>query len=154
MFSTILLLTASLLGPGVAPSADLSVDLDARSIYLLPGAYYDVTITNHGPDPVTSATVVVALDPRAAGTPTGPCVPDAATDTLTCVFGPVPAGGTATMTSLVAYLMSGRPSAVDATATRTASTPPDPNAGNDTDLASCWYRGPLMPPMGIPPLSC
>lgn len=135
--------------------ADLAVDLEARNTLLIPGARYEVSITNHGPDPVTSATVVVTLDPRTMRNATAPCVLDADADTLTCTFGQVPAGSTATMTGLVYFIISGAPAPIDATATRTTSAPADPNAGNDTDTKRCWFQGSSVPPPPpSPPLRC
>jgi hypothetical protein len=48
---------------------------------------YDVTITNHGPNALTSATVVVALEQPVMGAARG-CAPDRVARTLTCEFGP------------------------------------------------------------------
>lgn len=157
MFATAALaLAASLLGaPPAQQAADLSVDLLARGTLLLPGARYDVVITNHGPDALESATVVVTLEHQVLGTAPTACVVDTVARTMTCSFGPLPAGGTATASGYVNYLITGPPRQVTATANRTASTPADPNPGNDTDTKSCWYSGPPgipLPP--YPPLWC
>jgi hypothetical protein len=151
-----LLLAASLLT--ASPAADVAVDLNAWATYLLPGARYDVTITNHGPKPLASATVVVRLAyPTSSGDPQ-PCVHDPAANTITCTFGPVPAGGSATMSKTVYYYsipVQTPATPVDATATRTASSPADPNPANDVDTKRCWYDfQPGIPPSPYPPLSC
>lgn len=153
-----LLLAASVLT--AAPTADLAVDLSARGTYLLPGARYDVTVTNHGPEPLASATVVVALGYQTLSSATEPCVHDPDAYTITCTFGPLAAGATATLSRTVYYLgipweSPSRPTPVDATATRTASIPADPNPANDADTKRCWYWGPSgIPPSTYPPLSC
>jgi hypothetical protein len=158
MFTTALLLAASLFG--AAPTADLAVDLKAQGTYLLPGARYDVTITNHGPEPLASATVVVTLQYQTWLSTTEPCVHDSAAYAITCTFGPLAAGATATLSRTVYYSgipldTPSRPTPVDATATRTASIPADPNPANDADTKRCWYWGPAgIPPSTIPPLTC
>jgi hypothetical protein len=156
--TTVLLLAASLFGfvpPAVAPSADLSVDLQARSGYILPSAYYTVTVTNHGPDAIESATVVVTLPERVLADTRFTCVVDATTQSMTCPFGPLAAGSSATATTLVYYVMGGDPRNVTATANRTASTPSDPDPGNDTATTTCRYTGPSgIPPSPWPPLMC
>jgi hypothetical protein len=159
VFTTALVLAATLFGaaPAQAASADLSVALDAVGAVLLPGARYDVMVTNHGPDALTSATVVVRLEhPTAPPSTAQPCVLDPTARTLTCAFGAVAAGQSVTLSGWVYYLINGAPRPVDATATRTASTPPDPNPGNDTATKHCWYNGsPGFPPSPWPPpLSC
>lgn len=152
MFRTFLVVavTAALLTSGAradaAPSsADLSVDLTAVTALLLPVVDYRVSVTNHGPQPLTSATVVVALDPRSTTT-TAPCV--FADATLTCSFGPLAPGATATLTNRVYFDVMYTEATLDATATRTVSTPTDPNAGNDTDTARCRHESEQI---GFPP---
>lgn len=137
-------LVASLLG--TAPAADLAVDVAARSMLLIPGARYDVTVTNHGPDPLESATVVVRFDRKTLPSSSAPCALDTTAGTLTCTFGPIAPGGTATKSSFVTFFLSSTPVMVGATATRTASVPADPNPANDSDDADCWYDG-WSPPM-------
>jgi hypothetical protein len=156
MFTTAaLVLVTGLLGAPQQQAADLSVDLDARHTYLLPGATYSVSVTNHGPDALDSATVVVALEHPLMGTTAGTCAVDTAARTITCDYGPLPAGATATATGTVTYNILGPARPVSATATRTASTPHDPNPGNDTDTRTCWYDGYHgMPPFPWPPMTC
>lgn len=128
-------------GARVLEGADLAVDLAATGTLLLPGANYQVTVTNNGPSALTSATVVVALHPGAySGPGSPPCVFSAAADTLTCSFGPLSAGGSATLTGTVFFSLPSPPTPVDATATRTAGVPPDPVPGNDTDTVHCVYK--------------
>lgn len=157
MFATAaLVLAAGLLGATPAQqTADLSVDLRAQGTLILPGARYDVVITNNGPDALESATVVVTLEHPVLGTAPTACVTDTAARTLTCSFGPLPAGGTATASGYVYYLITGEPRQIVATANRTASTPSDPDPSNDTDTKSCTYHGPSgIPPSPYPPLWC
>lgn len=103
--------------------------------------FYTVTVTNHGPDPLTSATVVVRLDSRAWST-LGPtiCPLDRATATLTCTFGAVPVGASVSLKPCVFYDIDERFATLPATATRTASIPADPNGANDADPTTCWYE--------------
>ena len=143
--------TAALLTPGApvdaAPSsADLSVDLTAVAGVVMPVVDYHVSVTNNGPQPLGSATVVVALDPRSATLTTTPCV--FANATLTCSFGSLAPGATATLINRVYFDVFYTEATVDATATRTASTPTDPNAGNDTDTARCRHESEQI---GFPP---
>lgn len=148
-----LLLAASVLT--ASPVADLAVDLDARAIpiNLLPGAHYDVTVTNHGPDPLASATVTVQLEHPVVSGSAAPCVTDNKARTITCTFGPLAAGGAATMTGWVYYNLTGPAQDVNATATRTASGPADPNPDNDTDTRRCRYTGQQQfPPQPWPPV--
>lgn len=154
---TIAALVAGLLG--VVPqsgSADLAVDLNAQNTILLAGARYDVTITNNGPDRLESATVVVQLDN--APLPSGAqntCTVDRDARTLTCDFGALAVGASATRSATVYYSLGGRPRLIYATATRTASTPADPNQANDSDTKTCFYNGaqgiPIPP---TPSLTC
>jgi hypothetical protein len=156
---TALMLAASLLtaAPAVDPGADLSVDLDARGMQILVSVRYSVSVTNHGPDPVTSATVTVQLEYPGSGA-VAPCALPTHTTTMTCTFGTVPVDSTVTATSII-FLSppaptSGRPVPVNATATRTASTPTDPNAANDADTRTCWFYGLNPPQVWPPPMSC
>jgi hypothetical protein len=126
-------------GARVLDGADLAVDLAATGTVLIPGARYDVTVTNNGPAALTSATVVVALDPGTYSGSTSPCVVNGAANTMTCSFGPLPAGGTATLGGWAYFSLPLSQTSVDATATRTASVPADPQPGNDTDTAHCTY---------------
>ncbi|MCC8246120.1 DUF11 domain-containing protein [Saccharothrix luteola] len=142
--------TAALLVPGAqvdaAPAgADLSVDLTAVAAVVMPVVDYHVSVTNNGPEPLTSATVVVALDPRSWITTTPCAFADA---TLTCSFGSLAPGATTTLVNRVYFAVFNTEATVDATATRTASTPADPNAGNDADTARCRHE---MEQIGFPP---
>jgi len=143
-------ITAALLTPGThaaaAPSsADVSVDLTAVASLIWPIVDYRVSVTNNGPQPLTSATVVVALDPR-SGTTSSPC--PFANATLTCSFGALAPGATATLTNRIYFDVFNTAATLDATATRTASTPADPNAANDTDTARCYHESDQV---GFPP---
>jgi Domain of unknown function DUF11 len=137
-----------------SPQADLVVDLDARGSLLIPRAFYDLSITNTGPHSLNTATVVLQLDPRAGGASTpSSCVFDATTDAVTCTFVNLPVGATATFTVQAVFsLPPQRPANLNATATRTSSSPTDPNSGNDTDTASCYWNGGggIGPPPIIP----
>jgi hypothetical protein len=73
---------------------------------------------------------------------------DSTTDTLTCSFGPLPAGATATLSTWVYFLLPPAHTEVDATATRTASTPADPGPSNDSATTHCSHG---QSPGGYPP---
>lgn len=126
---------------GADSSADLEVTLSSVASLLMPSAFYAVTITNHGPGALDSATVTVRLDLRAWSTLGSTVCPlDRTTSTLTCTFGAVPAGASASLKPHVYYNIKERFATLQATATRTASTPADPNATNDSDPTTCWYE--------------
>lgn len=128
--------TAGILATPSAPGSgtDLTVGLTADGSYLLPGARYEVSVTNNGPQPLTSATIVVDLDPRVSGAVNPPptCSVDTGAATLTCSFGPLATGATAATTTWVMFVLPPAPTTVTATATRASSTPPDPNPANDS----------------------
>jgi hypothetical protein len=135
--------------------ADISVDFtSSSSTVLLPGAKLDLSITNHGPDPLTSATVVVQFGATAGSTWPTPCAFDTAAKTLTCTFSALPVGSTATISATVYFGVNGRPTHFFNTATRTASTPSDPNSANDTDTMRCSFSGSWFPPPPGPTLYC
>jgi hypothetical protein len=156
MFATVLALAASLVvAPAQqSPAADLSVALGVQPApVLLAGGRFDASVTNHGPDPLTSATVVVTFDHQASPAGATQQCPVVA-NTMTCGFGPVPVGGSATLSTFVYFLTSGAGTRIVVTATRTASTPPDPNTGNDTVTLTCRDDGGQIPPSPFPRLHC
>nr|AXL05731.1 hypothetical protein [uncultured bacterium] len=130
--------------------ADLSVGLDAVGVRLLSGARYTISVTNRAQQAVSSATVVVQLDPRSPWVvdQQPPCPLDPATDTLTCTFGPLAAGATSSRTTWVVFDLPRASTEVHATATLVASTPPDTNAANNSDSVVCHH---VMDDMGFPP---
>jgi hypothetical protein len=137
-------------------SADLSVDLDAHNTLVFAGARYDLTVTNNGPDPVESATVVLQFEasPYPTGAP-NTCTTDLPARTLTCVFGALAVGESATRSTTVYYSYGGLARQIHTTATRTASTPSDPNQANDADTETCYYDGSQgIPSTGRPALLC
>ena len=169
MLTTAALLAATVLGAAAtAPpatgaaatvppvtGADIAVGLaSSSSTLLLPGARFDLSITNHGPEPLTSATVVVRFGADAAPALPPSCAFDGATEALTCTFGALPAGGTATASTTVYFLISGPPTRFSNTATRTASTPADPDSANDTASVGCSFQGSTFPPLPVPSLYC
>lgn len=123
-----------------APEADIAVTLTARAPLLLAGAItYTLTATNNGPGALTSGTVTTKLPPHTTsvtGLPTG-CTYTAATRTVTCTVPALaPTAGTQnTFRANLALLTVGIP--LNATATRTASSPADPNPANDQAKARC-----------------
>jgi uncharacterized protein DUF11 len=142
-----MLITAALLAGllSVVPqtgSADLSVDLDARHTIVLAGANYDVTVTNNGPDALESATVVMQFEAAPIpGSAPANCTVNQTAKTLTCALGTLAVGASVTRSITVYYSYGGLARQIYTTATRTASTPVDPNQANDSDMESCYYDG-------------
>jgi hypothetical protein len=129
---------------------DLAVGLDAVGSLLLSGAHYTVSVTNNGPQALTSATVVVQLDPRgpfAVGRPPA-CPVNTATATMTCSFGPVATGATSSLTTWVLFNLPQAPTEVDATATLAASNPADTTPANNSASAECHHH---QDQVGFPP---
>ena len=110
----------------------------------MPG-HFDVSITNHGPDPLQAATVTLRADRLMLSAPT-PCasVFDWPSSTLTCQFGTLPVGATATVSPFPTFIFNGGTATKHVlTVTRVASTPTDPNPTNDTATRTCtsWHSG-------------
>jgi Domain of unknown function DUF11 len=127
---------------GVAKQSgvDVAVGLDATGSLLISGARYTVSVTDNGPQALVAATVVVRLDPRVAGNPgTASCPYDTANHTLTCSFGALAAGATATQATSVYFNFPATTVDFDATATLVSSTPADTDAANNSDSARCHY---------------
>ncbi|MGC5399221.1 hypothetical protein ACPXCP_26200 [Streptomyces sp. DT20] len=120
---------------GAAPEADLAVALTATHAPGLLGGRidYTLTLTNNGPDTLTSATVTATLPPGTATSPDCAITPGTATCTATAL-----ASGASTTRHVsvpVALLSLGTPYTV--TATRTTSAPTDPHPANDTATRTC-----------------
>ncbi|OAR25238.1 hypothetical protein A8W25_06200 [Streptomyces sp. ERV7] len=121
-----------------APAAtdiDVRVTAQPRVGILVPYLRYTLTANNAGPHAATSATITASL-PRgtsATGLSAG-CTTSAGT--VTCTYEAIASGARATKSfDIPLHLLSlGR---VSVTGTRTASTPIDPNASNDTSTANC-----------------
>lgn len=140
----------SAVGPGlvtdwaVAPpapaQADIAVTLAAHAPPLLAGAItYTMTATNNGPGSTASATISSVLPwhtTSVTGLSTG-CAYTAATRTVACTVTGLAASARAqkTFRANLAPLTVGIP--LNATATRTASSPADPNPANDQAAAGC-----------------
>ncbi|MET8829072.1 cell surface protein [Streptomyces sp. NPDC004610] len=123
-----------------APAADLAVQLTATPVPGLSGRIdYRLTVTNNGPAPLTSGTVTV---PDGVTPTTTDCTP--AVGTARCdLTGLAPGASTARTLSLpVSALTLNTPHTV--TATRTASTPTDPNPANDAATSRCTATTPLL----------
>jgi hypothetical protein len=126
---------------GVA--ADVAVYLYAQPILALlnPCIRYTVGVKNLGPDALDMATVVATLPAPLAAVP-GQCTPGAGN--ATCGFGPLAPGAVQSRYFDVPLnLMTvGLPYTV--TATRTASSPVDPNPANNQASTRCIVIGPLL----------
>ncbi|MFE4257855.1 IPT/TIG domain-containing protein [Streptomyces sp. NPDC056883] len=126
------------------PPADIDVDLTAQPglSLLVPYLTYTLTARNTGPGTVTSATLTATLPSGASANTLSPgCT--AAGSTVTCAYGTIANGATATKTFRVplGLLSLGR---VTVSATRTASAPTDPNPLNDGATASCTVVSVLL----------
>ncbi|MFF8959658.1 beta-propeller fold lactonase family protein [Streptomyces sp. NPDC014894] len=130
-----------LVTPPTPASADLALALTAQPVPGLSGRVdYTLTATNNGPDPVASATLTAQLPV------TGTTSPDCAVtgQTAECSLTAVAPGDSVTRSFRVpvALLSLGTPYTL--TATRTAGTPADPTAGNDTASRTCTATTPLL----------
>lgn len=119
-----------------AESADLSVHLAYVGLLGMPG-HFDLSVTNHGPDPLQSATVTLHAERLILSAP-APCTFNRTVNTLTCQFGTLPTGATTTArTTPIFILNEGNPTHHLLTLTRVTSTPVDPNPTNDTATKTC-----------------
>lgn len=120
----------------VPEEADLGVQLGATPVpNLVNGRIdYTLTLTNNGPDALAAGTVEAPLP--APMTATSPDCTVAA-GKVTCTTGPLAPGASVTrhFTAPVAALSLGTTYTV--TATRTTSSPTDPNPANDTATRKC-----------------
>ncbi|MFD7731671.1 beta-propeller fold lactonase family protein [Kitasatospora phosalacinea] len=121
--------------PAAAPaSADVAVKLTAGALSSkLLTLTYTLTVTNNGPGKLTSATVD-ALLPESASTGEDDCTIDAGK--ATCTIGALDVGASTTRT-FAAPLTAALGKSYKASATRTASSPADPEPGNDTSEVTC-----------------
>jgi Domain of unknown function DUF11 len=121
-----------------APKADLGVSLSAAAAGLLTShVNYDVAVTNNGPAAASSATISTQLATQATSIASSTCTFSSSTHKVSCPIGALADGATthATFTAYFGLLTIGLP--LNATATRTTSSPVDPNAANDSDSANC-----------------
>ncbi|MEV4893099.1 hypothetical protein AB0K48_27330 [Nonomuraea sp. NPDC055795] len=120
-----------------AGATDVAVDLSAqpRLGLLVPYLSYRMTARNAGPGPLTSATLTATLPPGRTATNLSPgCT--SVPGSVTCAYTALAAGSSASATFRLplGLLSLGN---VTVTATRTASSPADPNPANDSDDAPC-----------------
>ncbi|MGV9316461.1 YncE family protein [Streptomyces sp. NPDC003691] len=118
------------------PAADLQVQLAATPRPGLTGRIeYTLTLTNHGPQPATSGTITTSFTPGGIRLTSTGCT--TATGSVTCTINDLAPGASVTRTfSLPVGLLSlGTP--YKSTATRTTSTPQDPDTANDTATRTC-----------------
>ncbi|WP_424217335.1 hypothetical protein ACN20G_35230 (plasmid) [Streptomyces sp. BI20] len=122
----------------VLEPADLAVGLTARADGANSSVTYTQTTTNTGPGTLATGTVTTTLPDRTTSVTGLPahCAYDAAAKAVACTAVDLAAGATArsTFTAHLDLLSLGRLSAV---ATRTHSSPIDPDPGNDTAGADC-----------------
>ena len=126
-------------------NADLGVDLTATAHGLLTSHInYDAAVTNNGPATATGVTITTQLPSAATGITSSTCTYTSSTDQVSCPISSIANGATthATFRAYFGLLTIGLP--LHATATRTASSPTDPNATNDSDTAYCYAITPLL----------
>ncbi|WP_405433508.1 hypothetical protein [Streptomyces anulatus] len=122
-----------------APNADLAVGLTAVPAPLLSSAItYTQTATRNGPATITTGTVTTTLPSQTTGVTGLPanCTYNNTGKTVACTITGLASGATATntFTAQQNLLTLGT---LPATATRTTSTPTDPNTANDTATKTC-----------------
>jgi hypothetical protein len=119
------------------PAADIEVRLRASAGLLNPTITYTVTGINRGPGTVTSGTITLRVPDSTVSVSSSTCTYNASNKTATCPVGTlgVKQASTHTVRATQGTLTVGLP--LPATATRTASTPNDPNARNDRANANC-----------------
>jgi hypothetical protein len=120
------------------PQADLGVTLHASAPLLLSNHIeYKLAVKNNGPAEATSATIETQLASAATSIASTTCTFNSTTHKATCPFGAIADGATSeqALTAYFPILTIGLP--LKATATRTASTPEDPNPANDSSSANC-----------------
>jgi Domain of unknown function DUF11 len=121
-----------------APGADLGVSLSASAAGLLTShVNYDAAVHNNGPAGASSATITTQLASQATSITSSTCTFSSSTHQVSCPIGALANGATthATFSAYFGLLTIGLP--LNATATRTAGSPSDTNAANDSDSASC-----------------
>ena len=119
------------------PAADIQVRLSASSSLLNPTITYTVTGINRGPGTVTSGTITLRVPDSTTSVSASGCSYNSGTKTVSCPTGQlgVKQSSSHTVRATQGTLTVGLP--LPATATRTASTPSDPNPANDQASASC-----------------
>jgi hypothetical protein len=126
------------LGIAVTPaSADIQVRLSTSSSLLNPTITYTVTGINRGPGTVTSGTIALRVPDSTTAVSAPGCTYTSGNKTVSCPIGrlAVTQASSHTVRATQATLTVGLP--LSATATRTASTPTDPNPTNDQATANC-----------------
>ena len=124
--------------PPPPANADLGVDLDATAAGLLVShVNYHLAVTNNGPGTASAATITTQLPAAATSIASSTCTYSSSTDQVSCPISSIANGATTNITfrAYFGLLTIGLP--LHATATRTASSPTDPNAANDSDSANC-----------------
>jgi len=121
-----------------ARSADLSVKLTASPAGLLVHEVtFTATVKNNGPGISTGSTVKFSyangfVSPYAPG-----CTVNAGARTATCDFGAIANGASASKSLRLTVGLLTISGSMPVTATRTASTPTDGNAANDSSTVTC-----------------
>ncbi|WP_051223880.1 DUF11 domain-containing protein [Conexibacter woesei] len=131
--------------PPPPANADLGVDLSATAHGLLTSHInYDAAVTNNGPATATGITITTQLPTAATGITSSTCTYSSSTDQVSCPISSIANSATthATFKAYFGLLTIGLP--LHATATRTASSPTDPVATNDSDTAYCYAITPLL----------
>jgi alpha-tubulin suppressor-like RCC1 family protein len=119
------------------PAADIQVRLSASASLLNPTITYTVTGINRGPGTVTSGTITLRVPDSTTSVSAAGCSYNSSNQTVACPTGQlgVKQSSSHTVRATQGALTVGLP--LPATATRTASTPVDPNPTNDRASADC-----------------
>lgn len=124
---------------GVTPTADAAVTLTATPHFALltPSLVYTVTVTNHGPDPLTSATVTTAVADVLTPASGSGCTVNPGS--AVCPFGPIAVGASQSRTVTLPINPITLALTIRATSTITAASATDPDAGNNSETVDCTY---------------
>jgi uncharacterized repeat protein (TIGR01451 family) len=119
------------------PAADLAVRLNASSSLLSSTITYTVSATNRGPGAVNSGTVTLRVPSSTTSVSAPGCTYNSSAKMVSCPTGQliVKQASVHTVRATQGTLTVGLP--LSATATRTASSPTDPNPANDQASANC-----------------
>ncbi|WP_051223783.1 DUF11 domain-containing protein [Conexibacter woesei] len=131
-------LNLTVTAPPPPANADLGVDLRATAAGLLVShVNYHLAVTNNGPAAASGVTITTQLPWAATSIASTTCTYSSSTDQVSCPISSIANGATTSITfrAYFGLLTVGLP--LHATATRTASSPTDPNPANDSNGTNC-----------------
>ncbi|MFC4034404.1 hypothetical protein ACFO3J_23420 [Streptomyces polygonati] len=141
--SALLLAAGTLALPAAAhadtPTADAAVTLTATPHFALltPSIVYTVTVTDNGPDALSSARVTTAVSDVLTPASGGVCTTNPGS--AVCPFGPIASGTSQSRTFTLPVNPVTLALTLRATATVTAASADDPDTTNNTQTVDCTY---------------